>query len=71
MRTSDGLAVQTKGKPRQLEPVSSNRFVVPDAYVPAGTLQIEFNRGATREVRSLTVVAGGGVLVFDKQPKQG
>ena len=71
MRTSDGLEVQTKGAPRQLRPLSSNRFVVPEAYVPAGTLQIEFNRGATREVRSLTIVAGGGVLIFDKQPKQG
>jgi CubicO group peptidase (beta-lactamase class C family) len=71
LRTSDGLEVQTKGTPRRLVPVSANRFVAPDAYVPAGTLQIEFNRGATREVRSLTVVAGGGVLVFDRKSKQG
>jgi len=70
-RTSDGLIVQTKGKPRRLMPVSTNRFVAPDAYVPAGTLQIEFNRGATGVVRSLTVVAGGGSLVFDRQSQQG
>ncbi len=70
LRTTAGLTVQAKGTPRQLKPVTGNRFVAPDAYVPAGTLQIEFNRGATREVRSLTVIAGGGVLVFDRQSKQ-
>lgn len=67
LRTPDGLELQVKDKRRPLKPVSSNRFVAPDSYIPAGTLQIAFNRGATRCVRSLTVIAGGGVLVFDKQ----
>lgn len=71
LRTSTGLELQAKGKRRSLKPVSSNRFVVPDSYIPAGTLQIAFNRAATREIRSLTIVAGGGVLVFDKQIAQG
>jgi CubicO group peptidase (beta-lactamase class C family) len=71
LRTPDGLELQAKGKRRPLKPVSSNRFVAPDSYIPAGTLQIAFNRGAMRGVQSLTVVAGGGVLVFDKQSAQG
>jgi hypothetical protein len=70
LRTPDGLELQAKGKRRPLEPVSSNRFVAPDSYIPAGTLQIAFNRSAMRGVQSLTVVAGGGVLVFDKQSTQ-
>lgn len=68
VRTSDALELQVKGKRRPLKPVSSNRFVAPDSYIPAGTLQVVFNRGAMRDVHSLTIVAGGGVLVFDKQP---
>lgn len=71
LRTSTGLELQAKGKRRSLKPVSSNRFVAPDSYIPAGTLQIAFNRGAMRDVQSLTIVAGGGVLVFDKQSAQG
>ena len=71
LRTSTGLELQAKGKRRSLKPVSSNRFVAPDSYIPAGTLQIAFNRGAMRDVQSLTIVAGGGVLVFDKQAAQG
>lgn len=71
LRTPDGLELQVKGKRRSLKPVSSNRFVVPDSYIPAGTLQIAFNRAATRDVQSLTIVAGGGVLVFDKLSAQG
>jgi CubicO group peptidase (beta-lactamase class C family) len=71
LRTPDGLALQAKGKRRSLKPVSSNRFVAPDSYIPAGTLQIAFNRWPTRDVQSLTIIAGGGVLVFDKQSAQG
>ena len=71
LRTPDGLELQVKGKRRPLKPVSSHRFVVPDAYIPAGTLQIAFNRGAMRDVRSLTFIAGGGALVFDKKSMQG
>jgi CubicO group peptidase (beta-lactamase class C family) len=71
LRTSDGLELQAKGKHRSLKPVSSNRFVAPDSYIPAGTLQLAFNRGATGDVHSLTIIAGGGVLVFDKQSAQG
>lgn len=71
LRTSAGLELQAKGKRRTLKPVSSNRFVAPDSYIPAGTLQIAFNRGAMRDVRSLTIIAGGGVLIFDRQPTQG
>ena len=71
LRTSGGLELQVKGKRRPLKPVSSNRFVAPDSYIPAGTLQIAFNRRATRDVQSLTISAGGDVLVFDKQPAQG
>jgi len=70
LRAADGLEVQVKTKRRPLKPVNSNRFVAPDSYIPAGTLQIEFNRSAVREVHSLTIVAGGGVLVFDKQSAQ-
>jgi hypothetical protein len=66
LRAANGLEVQVKTKRTPLKPVSSNRFVAPDSYIPAGTLQIEFNRTATREVNSLTILAGGGVLVFDK-----
>jgi CubicO group peptidase (beta-lactamase class C family) len=71
LRTPDGLELQAKGKRRPLKPVSSNRFVAPDSYIPAGTLQIAFNRSAMRGVQSLTVIAGGGVLVFDKQSARG
>lgn len=71
LRAPDGLEVKTKGAPRQLKPLSSHRFVVPDAYVPAGTLQTTFNRDATGEVHSLTVIAGDGVLVFDRRIEQG
>ena len=71
LRIPDGLELQVKGKRRSLKPVSSNRFVAPDSYIPAGTLQVAFNRTATRDVQSLTIVAGGGVLVFDKLFAQG
>ena len=70
LRTADGLELQVKGKRRSLKPVSSNRFVAPGSYIPAGTLQIAFNRRATRDVQSLTIIAGGGVLAFDKQSAQ-
>ena len=59
-----------EGAPRPLKPVGSNRFVVPDAYVPAGTAE-RANRDATGTAHSLTVIAGDGALVFDKRPQQG
>jgi CubicO group peptidase (beta-lactamase class C family) len=65
-RSAQGLQMITKGKSRALVAVTSNRFVVPDAYIPAGTLQLAFDRGADRSVPGLTVVGGGGVLLFDR-----
>ncbi|HWW57233.1 MAG TPA: serine hydrolase domain-containing protein [Sphingopyxis sp.] len=65
-RSAEGVRMIAKGKVRKLVPVTGNRFVVPDAYIPAGTLQLSFDRGADRSVRSLTVIGGGGTLLFDK-----
>lgn len=63
-----GLELQARGKRRPLKPVGSDRFVAPNSYIPAETLQVVLNRGAMRDVQSLTMVAGGGVLVFDRRP---
>ncbi|KQZ77064.1 hypothetical protein ASE06_03820 [Sphingopyxis sp. Root214] len=63
---AQGLQMTAKGKSRTLVAVTSTRFVVPDAYIPAGTLQLSFDRGADRLVRGLTVIGGGGVLLFDR-----
>jgi len=65
-RSAEGLQMMAKGKSRALIAVTSNRFVVPDAYIPAGTLQLSFDRGADRSVKGLTVIGGGGVLLFDR-----
>ena len=65
-RPAEGLQMTAKGKSRALVAVTSNRFVVPDAYIPAGTLQLSFDRGADRSVQGLTVIGGGGVLLFDR-----
>lgn len=65
-RSADGLQMTAKGKSRALAAVTSNRFVVPDAYIPAGTLQLSFDRGADRSVQGLMVIGGGGVLLFDR-----
>lgn len=64
--SAKGLQMTAKGKSRDLVAVTSNRFVVPDAYIPAGTLQLLFDRGADRSVQGLTVIGGGGVLIFDR-----
>jgi CubicO group peptidase (beta-lactamase class C family) len=66
VRSAEGLQMTAKGKSRGLVAVTNNRFVVPDAYIPAGTLQLSFDRGADRSVHSLTVIGGGGVLLFDR-----
>jgi CubicO group peptidase (beta-lactamase class C family) len=66
-RAGDGLMLQMRGRNRQLAPLSSNRFVVPDAYVPAGTLQLSFKRDARGRVGALTIM-GGGTLLFDRWP---
>ncbi len=65
-RTPDGLALEAKGQLRPLKPVSSHRFVIPDAYIPAGTLQIVFDRGSNRQVTQARLIADDGVLVFER-----
>jgi CubicO group peptidase (beta-lactamase class C family) len=64
-RTADGLNLQARGRERRLLPIGGARFVVPDAYVPAGTLQLAFKRNAFGRTESLTV-SGGGDLLFDR-----
>ena len=66
VESAEGLEMRAKGKARTLVPITSNRFVAPDAYIPAGTLQLLFNRAADRSVQTLTVIGGGGVLLFDR-----
>lgn len=66
VRSVDGLQMTAKGKARALVAVTGNRFVVPDAYIPAGTLQLSFDRAADRLVHGLTVIGGGGALLFDR-----
>ncbi|MFC3716234.1 serine hydrolase domain-containing protein [Luteimonas soli] len=65
-RTAEGLALEADGRLQSLKPVSSHRFVFPDAYVPAGTLQIVFDRGSDRQVAQARLIADDGVLVFDR-----
>lgn len=65
-RSAEGLQMAAKRRSRALVAVTSNRFVVPDAYIPAGTLQLAFDRGADHLVQGLTVFGGGGVLLFDR-----
>lgn len=64
--TSEGLALEANGRLRPLKPVSSHRFVIPDAYIPAGTLQIVFDRGSDRQVAHARLIADDGVLVFER-----
>lgn len=63
--SADGLRLLARGRERRLTPIGSGRFVVPDAYVPAGTLQLAFKRNAFGRTESL-VVSGGGDLLFDR-----
>ncbi|WP_052215820.1 serine hydrolase domain-containing protein [Sphingomonas sp. ERG5] len=65
-RSGGGLELVAGERRRLLAPVSSNAFVMPDSYIPAGTLLLTFDRGADGSVRKLTVSGGGGVLFFDK-----
>lgn len=65
-RADGGLRLQSRGKVRRLAALSSSRFVVPDAYVPASTLQLVFKRDAHASVRELVVSGGGGQLLFDR-----
>ena len=62
---ADGLRLLARGRERRLAPIGSARFVVPDAYVPASTLQLVFKRNAFGRTESL-VVSGGGDLLFDR-----
>lgn len=64
-RTAEGLSLKADGRERRLAPIGGARFVAPDAYVPAGTLQLAFKRNAFGRVESL-VVSGGGELLFDR-----
>lgn len=66
MSSAAGLQMIAKGKSRALVAVTSNRFVAPDSYIPAGTLQLSFDRGADGSVQGLTVMGGGGVVLFDR-----
>jgi CubicO group peptidase (beta-lactamase class C family) len=66
-RTPEGLALENDGRLRPLQPVSSGRFVLPDAYVPAGTLQLAFDRGSDRRVTHARLIADEGVLIFDRE----
>lgn len=65
-RTPEGLALGNDDRLRPLEPITSHRFVLPDAYVPAGTLQLVFDRGSDRRVAQARLIADEGVLVFDR-----
>lgn len=58
-------SLKADGRERRLAPIGDARFVAPDAYVPAGTLQLAFKRNAFGRVESL-VVSGGGELLFDR-----
>jgi CubicO group peptidase (beta-lactamase class C family) len=60
----DGLALHVGERARSLAPLSGSRFVVEDLYIPAGTLQLEFKRGADRSVDRLVMSGGGGTLLF-------
>lgn len=60
------LHLSAKGRQRKLAPVSTNSFVMPDGYIPAGTLLFTFDRGADGLVRRLKLNGGGGELLFDR-----
>lgn len=52
----------------ELLPVTPSRFVAPDVPVPAGTLQVEFHRGADGAVRALTVDTGASRAYYERRP---
>jgi hypothetical protein len=58
--------MQIKDRRRTLAPIASNRFVVPDSYIPAGTLQLQFDRRADRSVPTMMMIGGEGILIFDR-----
>lgn len=65
-RAEEGLQIKARGKSRRLVAIASDRFILPDAYIPAGTLQFAFHRHADRSVPSMTVAGGGGCLFFER-----
>ena len=66
-QAGDRLDLHIEERVKPLAPLGGGRFVVPDAYVPAGTLQMEFKRAADRSVGSVVVRAAGGCLLFDRR----
>lgn len=66
---AEGLSILESGRtrPRRLLPVALDRYVMAEAYVPAGTLQFEFQRGADRAVRGLIVDIGDGVTHYSRR----
>jgi CubicO group peptidase (beta-lactamase class C family) len=66
IRSDGGLQMQIKDRRRTLAPIASNRFVVPDSYIPAGTLQLQFDRRADRSVQTMMMIGGEGILIFDR-----
>lgn len=54
------ITLQAAGSKRvhPLLPLTPNRYVAPEASVPATTLQVEFHRGADGRVHALTVLCG-------------
>lgn len=55
-----GLRRADSGRSRPLAPVAPGRFIIPDAYVAAGTLQIELTQRADHRVSGLVVDNGAG-----------
>ncbi|WP_114954458.1 serine hydrolase domain-containing protein [Sphingosinicella terrae] len=67
IETREGGLVLVAGERRLgLAPLTGSRFVMPDFYIPADTLQLEFKRAADRSVDGLLVLGGGGILLFDR-----
>lgn len=66
---NEGLSILESGRrrPRRLLPVAPDRYVMAEAYVPAGTLQFEFQRGADGAVRGLIVDIGDGTTLYSRR----
>ena len=71
VRAEGGLQIRTREKFRRLVAIASDRFILPDAYIPAGTLQFAFHRHADRSVPCVTVTGGGGSLFFERISMRG
>lgn len=63
---SGELELNVRNKRRSLKPVTSHRFVVAEASLPAATLQLQFDRGSDRRVATLRVIAGESLMVFER-----